>query len=187
MDTEIKVTNDGGKPAHVSVRVSRDKAAEDGTTWDFFLRMHPVPGSDKPGAVLVPMGDDVTLPERRPMPEEVERAWTEAQIAIPTEVLHYDGDGKAAVPDLARFMAHDAGSADPGQVGITRAEAIAALSEKVMGAGKGHSRSTVRRAWSALREMGYLTPVAALREDDPEKRLKIVEEKTVQHHVWSTS
>ena len=156
MDTEIKVENDGASPAHITVTVTRDKASEDGAAWDFFLRMQPVEGSDKPGAVLVPMGDDVELPRRRVQDED---AWQEGGgAAVPTEVLHYEGEGGKALPDLARWMAYEASprGADPGEVGRSMADAVRAF--------KGvHGRNTVTRAWSILQRREDIEPAEGVK------------------------
>lgn len=156
MDTEIKVDNDGASPAHVTVTVTRDKAAEDGAQWDFFLRMQPVADSDKSGAVLVPMGDDVELPRRQ---ERDEDAWQEGGgAAVPAEVLHYEGEGGKALPDLARWMAYEASprGADPGEVGRSMADAVRAF--------KGvHGRNTVTRAWSILQRREDIAPAEGVK------------------------
>lgn len=186
MDTEVLVENDGQRPALITTTTTRDKGDEDGTQHQFFLRSHPLEDGT-PAAVLTPMGEDVTLPERRMTAQEAETAWQDFDGPIPLEVLHYDG-GEAitrALPDLARYMAHDAGAADRNRIGVTQADAVRSLSEKELGKGRGHSRGTVRRAWSILRHLGLITPVEADRADDPAKIAKAMEEKTTGRHVWS--
>jgi hypothetical protein len=189
METEAEVVNDKASPPKINVKVTRDKAREVGREWDFFLRHHPIEidGELVPTAVLLPMGDDVVLPAKRLTAQEVESIWLDWTGPIPTEVLHHEGGPavEKCLPDLARFMAHDAGEKDPGRVGQSMGDAVTALSEKALGKGRGHSRGTVRRAWSALRDLGYIIPVEADRAEDPEKYQKAIDEKTTGKHVWS--
>lgn len=178
MDTEALVENDKQSPPKVTVRVTRDKAREAGQTWEFFLRHHPLAdGTD--AAVLLPMGDDVDLPAPRELPGDVERRWMTAELPMPGAVDDYDGPGKAAVPDLAKFMAHDAGLADPDGIGVSRVQASSALSVTRLGKGRGHSEPAVRRAWSALRAMGYLAPADG--KDGSDGKV----ENTTGRHVWT--
>lgn len=150
MDTEIKVVNDGASPARVTVTVSRDKAAEAGRQWEFFLRMAAR------AAVLVPFGEDVELPKRH---IEDEDAWQEGNgAAVPTELLHYEGEGGKALPDLARWMSYEASprGADPNGVGRSMADAVRAFKGQ-------HGRNTVTRAWSILRQREDIEPAEGIK------------------------
>jgi hypothetical protein len=179
MDTEIKVENDGKSPAKVTVTVSRDKAAEAGRSWDLVLRMAAR------AAVLLPLGEDVDLPAPLPLPGEVERVWQHTELYIPIEVLEYQGEGKAAMADLARYMAYDAGIADADDIGVTQAQAKAALSTKTLGKTAGHSGAAVHRAWSWLRSQDYIAPADGKDQSDPRVADgKIAENKTGKH-VWT--
>jgi hypothetical protein len=178
MDTEVRVDNDGQRPAKITVEVTRDKADEAGKTWEFMLRAHPL-DEGKPAAVLLPIGDDVDLPAARELPSDVERRWLTAELPMPTTVLDYEGPGQAAVADLAKFMAHDAGVADPDGIGVTRVQAASALSVRRLGKTSGHSDAAVRRAWSALRGMGYLAPADGKDGSDGKA------ENTTGRHVWT--
>jgi hypothetical protein len=151
MDTEVRVEKrDGPGPAHVTVTVTRDKAAEAGAEWFFHLRM----AADS--AVLVPtaLGGDDEAPVDR------EDAWRdEPGVIVPTDLLHYEGEGGKAVPDLSRYMAAEASPrhGDPGEVGRSRVEAERALKPL------GHSRSSVHRAWSTLVKKGAIDPAMGVK------------------------
>lgn len=177
MDTEALVENDKQSPPKVAVTVTRDKAREAGRRWEFFLRSHPLhDGTD--AAVLLALDDEVELPVRA-SPNEVERRWRDADTYMPAAVSEYEGPGQAAVPDLAKFMAHDAGIADPDGIGVTRSQAESALSVRVLGKTASHSGTAVRRAWSALRAMGYLAPADGKDGSDGKA------ENTTGRHVWT--
>lgn len=158
MDTEVRVENDGQSPPRIAITVTRDKADEAGMSWEFMLRVHPI-DEERPPAVLVPLGEDVELPERH---RETDLAWKDGDgVVVPTELLHYEGPGSTAMPDLARYMASEASprANDPNGVGRSRAEATTALKEA------GHARTTVWRAWSALIERGDIDRAAGCKSD----------------------
>lgn len=149
MDTEVSVESDGNRPQRITVKVTRDKAAEDGLTRAFHLRMHD------PAAVLVADDRNAQSPTRRNDDAE----WRDpAGVVLPTEVVSYEGPGAKLVPDLAQVMAHDAAPhrGDPDGVGVTRAEATKSL--KAAGLVAGDPR-TVHRAWSVLRALKVIEPV----------------------------
>jgi hypothetical protein len=144
MDTELRMSMP--ERGRFTLTVTRDKASEDGFTRDFELEAAP------PAAVVVP-----AVPGGGGGPQS-DRAWRDASgVEIPDDVTAYKGTGAAAVPDLARLMAHDAApdQADPGRVGLSRAEAARALK-----AAPGHSEPTVRRAWSVLLDLHHIVPAA---------------------------
>lgn len=136
MDTEIRVTMDNEvRPAQITAEVTRDKAAEAGAKWSF--RLEP----EHPAAVLKP---DYELRPTPGLPE-----WTQAQVNVPERVKAFVGPGKGAITDLARMMAFETSiKRDPSQLGLSLPEAQKILSD--------HEKTAVRRAWSALKEMGYL-------------------------------
>lgn len=142
MDTQLLVENDGGRPALVTVKVVRDKAAEAGREWHFYLRMH------ERAAVLLSTEDE---PEER-----VDRSapdWRNAEgVVVPTDLLHYEGAGAKVMPLLARFMAHEASPrhGDPNGTGVSRAEATRAMKAE------NFEDTSVRRAWSALIRGGWI-------------------------------
>lgn len=147
MDTELRVTKGDGSPPLITAEVTRDKAAEAGRQWRWHLRM------SGGAAALVA----TELAEGEPLDGDLE--WTEAAVAVPTDLLHFEGAGARAMPDLARFMASEASSrdGDPSEIGASRADAERALAKR------GHAKSTVRRAWSALIEQGRIDPASGVK------------------------
>lgn len=159
MDTEIRVIKDDeSKPALVMAEVTRDKAGEAGTEWAWRL----VP--EHPAAVL----------EKTDMPTVADAAedWLRRASTLPTPVQDYDGPGSKAVVDLAQLMIFQTiPRHDRSQLGINLAEARRELKER-----RGHDPMTVKRAWSALKGLGYIA--SAYEEPTP------VQEQTGAH-VWS--
>lgn len=147
MDTEIRVDNDGERPAGVAVIVTRDKAAEAGSRWDFRLRFHPLDDGDHSAVLIAQDEDDGTrTPEVRERP-----GWIDASVVLPEQVQDYRGDGKGAMEVTARFLAVDAGGS--GAIGVTLAETMTNVNRAT-----GWNPRTVRRCWVELRKMGYLAP-----------------------------
>lgn len=138
MDSEIRVTKDDSEtPSLITAEVTRDKAGEAGTTWAW--RLMP----ESPAAVLEPT-------EAGPRTAQAKPDWMAAVIVLPDPVESYDGTGKKAVKDLARMMMFETVRPhDRSQIGRTMADAVRELSGV-------HSRSSVVRAWSQLKDMGYL-------------------------------
>lgn len=146
LDTEVSVQAEDGR---VSVRVTRDKAAAAGLTRE--LELVPV-GRE---AVLVPAMTTRPAPAVAttgvvvpPTPED----WQTAETSLPADVWNYAGPGEKGVRDLAKLMVHETSRAhgDPRGVGLTRAEAQRELGKI------GTPTTTVRRAWSALLDLGRL-------------------------------
>ncbi|GLZ47972.1 hypothetical protein Acsp06_41570 [Actinomycetospora sp. NBRC 106375] len=129
----------------IVAEIAKDKAnAEDGRRWSWDL----IPVA--PNAVVVP----AEVPPEAMRDDEDDALgpiWRRALRTLPEQVerLAEAGDGKTSVRDLALLMSYAASptQADPGWVGLTLAEAIAALAPE--NAGK-HHKSSVRRAWSRL-------------------------------------
>jgi hypothetical protein len=152
MDTQIKVENHGGTPAAITARVVRDKAAEAGREWAFFLE------PEFPAAVL----KHTTAAEQEEQAKRSEPAWKTAEgVPVPTDLKHYEGAGAAVMPFLAKFMAHDASPrfGDPNGVGVSRAEAARAMKHV------GFEETSVRRAWSALIVDGYIDRAEGCKSD----------------------
>ena len=163
MDTEISVESDESTPQRITVKVTRDKAAEAGLARTFHLRVHD------PAAVLV---HDVLGERERPDDDSQLPLWAQAVLPLPDEVSHYSGRGAKLVESLARLMAHDAapGRGDPNGVGVSRAEAAKAL----RAAGHiGSDDSSVRRAWSVLRALGVIKPAGPKTQD-------------IGRHIWTS-
>lgn len=142
MDTSVKVQKAGGagSPATITATVTRDKAAEEGASEVFDLRM------SGPSAVVVHAGPDRQAPAPRASDDE----WRDQ--VLPSELADATGPGTALVPDLARFLAGNA-VGDGAKVGISRAEAL-------RGVGKGHRDYAGRQAWSYLLDQGWIEPAA---------------------------
>jgi hypothetical protein len=155
MDTEVLVKKDEdavGGPPRITVEVTRDKADENGTTWEFRLRHHPLP-DQLSGAVLVPVSEDDTVhvPERR------DRApWVDEDVVMPVEIEEgFTGRGRNAMPYVFKYLSTDANPrvGDPSAIGVTLVQTVAAVK-----AGAGFERSSVSRCWSWLRSAGYIGP-----------------------------
>lgn len=159
MDTEIRIIKDDeSKPALVLAEVTRDKAGEAGTEWAWRL----VP--EHPAAVL----EKTDMPEVAPAAED----WLRAVSALPQDVERYEGPGSKAVAALARLMLFQTiPRHDRSQLGMTLTEARKALKERL-----DHDPMTVKRAWSALKDLGYIASV--YEEPTP------IQEQTGAH-VWS--
>lgn len=159
MDTEIRVVKDDeSKPSLVMAEVTRDKAGEAGTEWAWRL----VP--EHPAAVLEKA--DV------PMVADAAEDWLRRATGLPLDVERYEGPGSKAVADLARLMLFQTMPRhDRSQLGLTLAEARKALKERL-----DHDPMTVKRAWSALKDLGYIASVY----EDPTP----IQEQTGAH-VWS--
>lgn len=139
MDTEIRVTKDDDqRPAVITAELTRDKAGETGGTWTWRL----VP--EHPAAVLE-RDDSPTVSPARTQDAE----WPLSDLQIPAALVHYEGPGEKAIRDLALMMMFETSVVhDPSRLGMTLAQTTRALAQ--------HDRGSVRRAWSALKDRGYL-------------------------------
>jgi hypothetical protein len=92
-------------------------------------------------------------------------------VALPDEVVQYTGPGARAIADLARLMILGTSPKhSKSTTGMTRAEVVRVLSEVTQ-----HERTTIGRAWSALKGMWLIA--SAYESPTP------IQEQTGAH-VW---
>lgn len=150
MDTEIRIDNDGARPALITAEVTRDKAAECGSTWAW----HLIP--EHPAAVLVPVAMDLTVSIDPDRPE-----WRDATTEndLPRWIAdRQPSAGKTYLVDLARYMKFETSHVeDPDRQGRNLTQAIAAVRPPTADKKTTESwRSGVGRAWSQLKKKGCL-------------------------------
>ncbi len=94
-----------------------------------------------------------------------ETPWNDAEQApLPDDVCAYGGAGKSATLALARFMRARA----VGGIGMNLTDARSALAALKGPDGKSvHERTTVGRAWGALRDMGRIGPAESNMSGNP--------------------
>ncbi|HEX4391620.1 MAG TPA: AAA family ATPase [Mycobacterium sp.] len=151
MDTEIRIDNDGGKPALVTAEVTRDKAAESGSMWAWHLM------PQHPAAVLVPV--EGGIPTRTNDPDKPE--WREAtdEHDLPRWITDKTPSaGKIYLVELARYLKFETSkTGDPDRQGRNLAQAIAAVKPATADKKTAESwRAGVGRAWSQLKSRGCL-------------------------------
>lgn len=130
MDTEIRVAR--GEGGVCTAEVSRDKAAETGTSWSYVLR---TVGS---AAVCSP----VDSPSAQDAPFRVEGDWWSLGREVPEKVVtSLKGEGRACALDIYRLLAFVGG-----ERGMTPAEICTTFA----GGPRKHSRPSVYRALAQL-------------------------------------
>lgn len=137
------------KSGQVYVEVVKNKAGPVGASWSWDLV------EQAPAAVLAPATGPTAEEVRDDDDEPLGPVWRRSLRHLPPEIEHAEGNGKAALRDLALLMSWDAAPAhgDKGWVGLTRPEAKRELAKH-----GGHSEPSVRRAWSALVDMELIKP-----------------------------